>query len=156
MVKADFFVVELWWRLLECPFTVSVCFAACMKDANPFLFFLFVGRGKSARWKACSFLIWNPWAESGLLSSEDYKLFGRGKKIIRLKMKNRLAENGKSFGADFFCCFPQRRGTVRQWYEPRKLDKKLSGFYYVYTKKETKIITWLAVLYAYVGRWHIL
>ena len=97
MVKADFFVVELWWRLLECPFTVSVCFAACMKDANPFLFFLFVGRGKSARWKACSFLIWNPWAESGLLSSEDYKLFGRGKKIIRLKMKNRLAENGKSF-----------------------------------------------------------
>lgn len=25
--------------------------------------------------------------------------------------------------------------------EPRKLDKKLSGFYYVYTKKETKIIT---------------
>ena len=114
MVKADFFVVELWWRLLGCPFTVSVCFAACMKDANPFLFFLLVGCGKSARWKACSFLIWNPWAESGLLPSEDYKSFGRGKKIIRLKMKNRLAENGKSFGADFFCCFPQRRGTVRQ------------------------------------------
>ena len=36
--------------------------------------------------------------------------------------------------------------SQQKWYEPRKLDKKLSGFYYVYTKKETKIITWLAIL----------
>ena len=38
------------------------------------------------------------------------KSFGRGKKIIRMKMKNRLAENGKSFGADFFVAFSKERG----------------------------------------------
>ena len=110
MVKAGPSVVNLWWRLLGCPFTVSVCFAACMKDANPFLFFLLVGCGKSARWKACFFLIWNPWAESGLLPSknqnhlaEERKSFGWRWKIVWLRTENHLAQT-------FFVAFRKEGG----------------------------------------------